>query len=105
MRITSTLAIALAFGMSLGGNAHAIDGEEVYRSGSMPPCFTCHDTGTAGAPKTGDAGTWGDRLDKDTADLVASVMSGQGVMPAYQDRISEDEARAAVEWMLEQTKE
>ncbi|MEE9304069.1 MAG: c-type cytochrome, partial [Thiotrichaceae bacterium] len=36
----------------------AIDGAKLYST----TCFACHDTGAAGAPKTGDAAAWKDRI-------------------------------------------
>ena len=92
--------IALTVG---AGSSQAADGEEIY-TGAMPPCSSCHNTGAAGAPKVGDADSWGDRLDADTAELVQNVKDGQGAMPAYKDRNSEEELTAAVEWMVEQTR-
>ncbi len=91
--------------LSLGaGPLQAADGEEIYR-GAMPPCSSCHDTGAAGAPKVGDAESWGDRIDADTAELVQSVKDGMGAMPAYADRNSEEELTAAIEWMVEQSRD
>ena len=91
---------ALGFG---AGPLQAADGEEIYRS-AMPPCSSCHDTGAAGAPKVGDAESWGDRLDKDTAGLVQSVKDGLGVMPAYEGKNTDEELTASVQWMVEQTR-
>ncbi len=100
MIVTGAMALTLAAAVT-----HAADGEEVYRSGSMPPCSSCHDTGAAGAPKVGDAASWGDSIDADVATLVQSVKDGKGIMPAYEGKNSEEELTAAVNWMLEQSKE
>lgn len=81
--------------------ALAIDGENVYRTTSMPVCMACHDTGAGGAPRINHPGDWGDRLGAGTDVMVDSVLDGKGAMPAYGSRLSEDEARAAVEYMLD----
>jgi len=44
-------------------------------------CFACHSTGTAGAPKTGDAEAWAPRLEKGMDALIQSVRDGMGGMP------------------------
>lgn len=53
-------------------------GADIYKS----TCAACHDSGAAGAPKTGDAGSWGARLGKGYDKLVASAINGIGAMPA-----------------------
>ena len=44
-------------------------------------CKVCHDSGAAGAPKTGDAGAWAPRMAKGTEVLLASVNQGLNAMP------------------------
>ena len=44
-------------------------------------CAGCHDSGAAGAPKTGDAGQWGPRLALGHDGLTASAIAGKGAMP------------------------
>jgi len=80
-----------------------VDGQETYEN-ARPGCGVCHNTGAGGAPKVGDAGTWGDRLDASIESLAATVLEGKGSMPAYQGRMSEEEAKAAVSWMVEETR-
>lgn len=105
MKFQRYATLLCAAAITLGaGPIQAADGEEIYR-GAMPPCSSCHDSGAAGAPKLGDAASWGERLDKDTAALVQSVKQGLGVMPAYEGKQSDEELAAAVEWMLQQTRE
>lgn len=53
-------------------------GDAVYKA----TCAACHDTGAAGAPKTGDAGAWTARLGKGQAQVVANALKGLNAMPA-----------------------
>jgi cytochrome c5 len=58
------------------------DGTELYAA----VCKTCHETGLAGAPKTGDKAAWGPRLAKGKALLYDHALKGfngqAGAMPA-----------------------
>lgn len=53
-------------------------GVDIYKS----TCAACHDSGAAGAPKTGDAAGWTARLAKGYDKLVANAINGIGAMPA-----------------------
>ena len=53
-------------------------GDAVYKA----VCAACHDTGAAGAPKTGDNGSWAARLSKGQATLVGNAIKGINAMPA-----------------------
>jgi cytochrome c5 len=53
-------------------------GADVYKA----VCAACHDSGAAGAPKTGDAGGWASRLSKGYDKLVANAINGINAMPA-----------------------
>lgn len=52
-------------------------GDAVYKA----VCAACHDSGAAGAPKTGDNASWAARLAKGQAVLVANAIKGIGAMP------------------------
>jgi cytochrome c5 len=79
----------------------AVDGEAVYKKA----CTTCHATGLAGAPKLGDAADWGPRIAQGEALLFEHAIKGftgkKGMMPAKGGflNLSDDEVRAAVEYM------
>lgn len=51
-------------------------GNEVYAA----QCAACHATGVAGAPKFGDAGAWGPRIQTGFAALLNSALKGKGAM-------------------------
>ena len=59
----------------------------------------------AGAPKTGDKETWGDRTAQGLAALINSAVNGKGAMPAKggQPALTDAEIEGAVQYMLEQT--
>lgn len=78
-------------------------GKEVYDSA----CWLCHTPGAAGAPKFGDAGAWGPRIDKGMATLYEHAINGfmgsAGLMPPKGGRtdLSDDDVKAAVAYMVE----
>ena len=77
-------------------------GEEVYNAS----CGACHASGAAGAPKTGDAGAWAPRIAQGEAPLVKHAIEGLNAMPpkGMCMTCSDDEIKAAVEYMVEKSK-
>lgn len=70
-------------------------------------CFACHGTGQAHAPVVGDVIEWEIRLDKGIDTLVQNTVNGlNGMMPARGlcTDCSDDQLRAIVEYMLEESK-
>ncbi len=53
-------------------------GAAIYTS----TCAACHDSGAAGAPKTGDNGAWTARLAQGYEALLKTALVGKGGMPA-----------------------
>ena len=51
-------------------------GEQVFNA----QCSACHTSGAAGAPKLGDAATWGPRLAQGFQTLLTSALKGKGAM-------------------------
>jgi cytochrome c5 len=80
----------------------AADGKGVYDK----VCFACHQQSVAGSPKLGDKAAWAPRLQTGTGAMVQSVIKGKGAMPpkAGNPALSEGEIRAAVEFMVSQSK-
>lgn len=80
----------------------ARDPSDIY-SGT---CATCHNAGVAGAPVLGNAEQWGSLLEqRGIDDIYANAINGIGGMPAMGlcTTCSEDEIRATVDYMLEQS--
>ena len=92
-------AAAPAAAASSGG---ARSGEDVYKG----HCAACHATGAAGAPKFGDAGAWGPRIDKGIETLYTHAIGGFNAMPAKGLCMdcSDDEVKAAVDYMTSNSK-
>jgi len=67
-------------------------------------CFACHATGVGGAPLFGDLDQWQPRIDKGMDALIATTLNGLNAMPPRGTcmNCSDDELRAAVDYMLEQ---
>ncbi len=52
-------------------------GEELYKA----VCGVCHETGVAGAPKTGDKAAWAPRIGVGLDGLLKSAIAGKNAMP------------------------
>jgi len=76
------------------------DGQKIYQTS----CQACHATGAAGAPKLGDKDAWAPRIAKGDDALLSSVKNGLKAMPPKGACMScsEDELRAAMEYMVGQ---
>ncbi len=69
-------------------------------------CKACHDTGVAGAPKTGDKAAWAPRIAQGDAALLQSVINGKNAMPprAGDATLTDDELKAAVAFLTGKAK-
>jgi len=78
------------------------DGKAVYDK----VCFACHQMSVANSPKLGDQAAWAPRIKTGMDSLVQSVLKGKGAMPpkAGNPALSEQEIRAAVDFMVSQSK-
>jgi cytochrome c5 len=82
--------------------AAAADGKAVYEK----ICVACHQVSVANSPRLGDKAAWAPRIKTGTDALMQSVIKGKGAMPpkAGNPSLSEGEIRAAVEFMVSQSK-
>lgn len=82
----------------------AADGETVYKKA----CISCHLTGAAGAPKVGDADAWAPRIARGSEALAQSAISGVPgtamMAKGACNTCSDDEIKAAVEFMITQSR-
>lgn len=78
------------------------EGEKLYKT----LCFSCHDMGIAGSPKVGDVAAWTDRIAQGMDTLYANSINGKGAMPAKggNPSLSDDEVKAAVDYMIVKSK-
>jgi cytochrome c5 len=84
------------------GKPGAADGKVVYDK----VCVACHQVSVAGSPRMGDKEAWAPRIKTGTDSLLQSVIKGKGAMPprAGNPALSDAEIRAAVEFMVGQSK-
>ena len=77
-------------------------GKRVYEQS----CAACHATGVAGAPKIGDKAAWSAHIHHGLDHMVESVINGKGAMPAKggNANLSDDEVKAAVSYIVEQSR-
>lgn len=84
-----------------GAETAARSGDAVYNAA----CLACHSTGVAGAPKVGDKATWGARAGQGIDTLLSNAINGINAMPPKGacGNCTDDELKAAIEYMLSQT--
>lgn len=71
-------------------------GEAVYKAA----CAACHDAGSLGSPKFGDAAAWGARIGQGAEALYAAALNGKGAMPKQGGGdYTDDEVKRAVVYM------
>ena len=77
-------------------------GADVYGAA----CVACHASGAAGAPVKGDQAAWEPRISKGLDTLTQHTVDGFGAMPAMGMCMdcSEDEIRAAVEYLVDESR-
>jgi len=98
----ATAPAAVAVAAAAPAKADAAAGKKLYDSS----CTACHATGVAGAPKLGEKAAWATRASAGLDALTANVIKGKGAMPpkGAAAAATEAEIRAAVQYMLAQSK-
>ncbi len=82
-----------------------VDGQKVYQAS----CIACHGAGIAGAPMVGNAAAWTSRIEAGADSLYTNAIKGfqgsSGVMPGKGGNaaLSDDEVKAAVDYMVTQS--
>ena len=96
------LGVVVSMVSAAGAAKAAMTGKQVYES----VCIACHGTGAAGAPKFGDK-IW-IQLEKKEGlkELVKDAIKGERAMPPKGGcaECTEDEIRAAVQYMIDAAK-
>lgn len=101
-----SLMMVFASGAMAASAKDIAHGKEVF--GRV--CFACHATGAAGAPKVGDKAEWGPRIAKGLPTLLNHAENGftgkSGSMPPRGTcgDCSNDDLKAAIEYMISQAK-
>ncbi|MDT8998028.1 c-type cytochrome [Paucibacter sp. APW11] len=103
---TATTATAASSAAPAAASADNALGKSVF--GKV--CAMCHAAGVAGAPKPGDKADWGPRIAQGNDTLYKHALEGfngaKGMMPARGGgaSLSDDEVRAAVDYMVAQSR-
>jgi cytochrome c5 len=96
-------ATVVASGAMPAANA-ADKGESVYNTA----CVSCHGTGVAGAPKTGDKAAWGPRIAKGMDKLYEVSLKGKpgtAMLPkGGQAQLADADVKASVDFMVNKAK-
>jgi cytochrome c5 len=74
-RIGPVASVQMASAAPTGGKERT--GEELYKA----ICGACHESGAAGAPKTGDKAAWAPRIKLGLDGLTKSAVAGKNAMP------------------------
>ena len=84
------------------GKIDANTGHDIYED----HCAVCHDSGAAGAPKRGDVSAWQPRIAQGLAVLFTHALNGYNSMPPKGACMacSDDQIKAAVEYLVDQSK-
>ena len=100
MKQWTLIGLGLATLAASGTTAIAGEGAEIYQT----RCASCHASGVAGAPKLGDKEAWAPRIETGEDAMLATVVKGKGAMPPKGTcmECSEDQLRAAVQYMVSQ---
>ncbi|MCX7144562.1 MAG: c-type cytochrome [Proteobacteria bacterium] len=83
--------------LMIGGQVSAADGKAVYDKS----CAGCH---KGMKPKMGDKAAWAPIIAQGVDAMTASVMKGKKPMPPKGGAASEEDAKAAVEYIFSQNK-
>lgn len=105
--VTTLILIALAGLLAACGDpvereaqlqAESEPGELTYRRF----CLSCHGSGAAGAPRTGDTAEWQTRLQKGRSTLLENTIAGLPGMPprGLCARCDDQELADAIDYML-----
>jgi cytochrome c5 len=83
--------------LMVSGQIAAADGKAVYEKS----CKGCH---SAMKPKLGDKEAWAPLIKQGVDALTATVVKGKGMMPPKGGAASDADAKAAVEYIISQSK-
>ena len=69
-------------------------------------CMSCHASGAAGAPKTGDKAAWKARIAAGMDTMVTNAIKGKGAMPPKGGRtnLTDAQIKSVVKYMVAESK-
>lgn len=101
-KILPVLYVALLALTATTASASENVGQAVYNKS----CAACHNTGVMAAPKLGDKEAWAPLAAEGIDTLTQSAIKGKGKMPPKGGnmKLTDEEVKAAVEYMVEESK-
>ena len=96
--VPASIATVALFGMMSSAYADF----RTYRGA----CMSCHASGAAGAPKTGDKAAWKARIAAGMDTMVKNAINGKGAMPPKGGRpnLTDAQIKAVVAYMVKESK-
>lgn len=94
LALVAYLAVPGAFASDLG--------REVFTKIAQPSCALCHTLEAAGA--TGAVGPSLDELKPDRQRVITTVRDGIGVMPSFDDQLTDEQIEAVAEFVAGATR-
>lgn len=102
MRKTAVLVSATLFGfVSLAHADNTAKGKQVFTQEAQPSCSICHTLADAGA--TGAIGPDLDELKPSLAQVINAVTGGVGIMPAFEESLTEEQIQAVADYVTSVT--
>ncbi|HET8850082.1 MAG TPA: cytochrome c [Marinobacter sp.] len=95
-----SMALALVTGAAL---ADSDVGRNVFLEQAQPSCAVCHTLEDAGA--AGNIGPNLDELKPTREQVVNAVTGGVGIMPAFEESLSEEQIQAVAEYIVRVTQD
>lgn len=92
--LTALSAVPL---VSLGQDSKIESGKKLFTETAQPPCALCHTLRDAQA--SGKVGPDLDELKPDAQRATTAIRKGVGLMPGYEDKLSEEQIQALVNYV------
>ena len=106
LRLVTAIVLLQSAALAIAADTPDGDGKKIYEES----CDGCHGGGIggwfSGAPKTGDKELWAPLIEKGLPALIESTLKGVGKMKPNGgcEQCSESDIRAAVEYMVAQSR-
>lgn len=98
-RAFATMAAAAFLAQGVAVADDLAEGRRLFVEGAEPACAICHSLADAGAE--GEIGPNLDELRPDAARVAKAVRGGVGVMPAFEEVLSEDQISAIAAYVAQ----
>lgn len=98
----SCMSLALAI-TAMTAHADPALGKQVFLEQAQPSCAVCHVLEDAGA--AGNIGPNLDELKPTREQVVNAVTGGVGIMPAFEESLSEEQIQAVADYIVQVTQD